>query len=1429
MAYSRSYPVKQRIKTAAVSVLWALLAVFCCVSVLNATQMTVCSEGCIYTNNIYASIQEAINAIDAINPAPLSATIRVLPGRYTETVTIGDYWSIPGDGRPFSKNNAPACPTKVIHLIGAHDANNPSGETDRDNASIIVGQVFINTLGSGVKVSGFTIDASTVNVSNENQKIGTSAVMIASGPGAEVQYNIIKNSKRFGIRNGYVNGEGHAVKILYNTIYSSKEIAILNHVGNNDVEISSNTIINGDAADGIACFHYDTVLSENTHIQDNSITGGNIGILMDIGPGGIISNNTVKNVRSFAILTRSQAIISQNSISSCKDGIRTEYDGTGAADRVEITGNTISYIEYSGINVCGANTFVSDNTVHHCNIGGDWGDDWDYASIHVERLANFDARNSIIQNNSVYNGINGIQVWADGVTVTGNTLSQFGFAQGGSYSDIKIQDNQTYHNSAIVIGTNFGTDDIDPTSLIIQDHEDTFYSDALNQSPEATAISSKDISLEEKKSADLQFNIDDKDTDTPLKFWLTSSNSDIIALSDIEITAAGLQYQANSHTYQVPVNTDIFLTLTHHSDQLGKVELTVFIDDATNTFKAISETKVFTIDVYHVNIAPKISTNTGATVLEGSSITLTSSMLDASDEDTARSSLVYTLTVIPDNGQLQKKGLDLHVNDIFTQIDIDELNIVYIHDDSETTSDAFICQLSDGQAYTEVIFSMTIQPVNEAPVAKDVTLTTLEDTSFEAILTCMDPEEKPCTFDIETNPIHGNIHLSNDGTFSYTPFQNDNGLDTFTYRAIDSEGLTSNTATISISITPDNDKPSIVKNTGLTVYEGRKKVITKEMLQADDVETDSDLLIYSIKVLPVNGQLEKNTEKLIVDSTFTQAEIASGFISYSHLGDEKFEDSFQFMVSDGELSTAPHSFSIVITPVNDQPMVENINKTILEDHTLQYTLMVSDAENTQCTFSIVDYPSHGTVQIINEAEGTFSYTPILNYTGSDSFLYMAIDAEGMSSDNATVSIQITPVNDTPSVVKNTGLTLSEDTEKALTIEMLQVDDPDTDADALVYSIKVLPVNGQLKSDTGELSVDSTFTQTDLSNGIISYRHFGDETIQDSFQFMVSDGELSTDLHSFSIVITPVNDQPIVENINKTLLEDHILQDKLIVTDAENTQCTFSIVDYPSHGTVQILNEAEGTFSYTPILNYTGSDSFLYMAIDAEGMSSDNATVSIQITPVNDTPSVVKNTGLTVDEGKDIVITGEMLQSDDPETNSDALVYSIKVLPVNGQLKKDTLELSVDSTFTQADLSSGIILYSHLGDENLEDSFQFMVSDGELSTDIHSFAIVVTPVNDSPVVANLTKSLLEDHILQDTLVVTDPENTQCTFSIIEYPSHGTVQITNETDGSFTYTPTQNYDSTDSFTYRAVDAGGLTSTIATVSIQITPVNDTPSVVK
>ena len=157
-------------------------------------------------------------------------------------------------------------------------------------------------------------------------------------------------------------------------------------------------------------------------------------------------------------------------------------------------------------------------------------------------------------------------------------------------------------------------------------------------------------------------------------------------------------------------------TVTPNStfDNVDKVTITV---GATGFFYAdIFDDFVFGTAVSN-NTAPTVHHNTGSILLEGGKDLITRSEFNFKDAEEADTNITFTLYDLPDNGVLRRNTIVLDVGSTFTQDDINNNRIDYLHDDSETNSDSFGVDVSDGQGGTlfEQTFNFSIIPVDDTP------------------------------------------------------------------------------------------------------------------------------------------------------------------------------------------------------------------------------------------------------------------------------------------------------------------------------------------------------------------------------------------------------------------------------------------------------------------------------------------------------------------------------------------------------------------------------------------------------------------------------------------------------------------------------------------------------------------------------------------
>src|SRR5690606_11372905 len=219
----------------------------------------------------------------------------------------------------------------------------------------------------------------------------------------------------------------------------------------------------------------------------------------------------------------------------------------------------------------------------------------------------------------------------------------------------------------------------------------------------------------------------------------------------------------------------------------------------------------------------------------------------------------------------------------------------------------------------------------------------------------------------------------------------------------------------------------------------------------------------------------------------------------------------------------------------------------------------------------------------------------------------------------------------------------------------------------------------------------------------------------------------------------------------------------------------------------------------------GTTSFTYRANDGE-LNSNIATATITVTPVNDAPSVA-NVTHSMDEDTTATITL-------PVTDVD--------LQFEGDSHNWSLVTAPNSEHGTATIRDNRLTFTPQANWNGVATLTYRATDSKgAQSNIGTVTITVLPVNDAPVVSNISLTTAEDTAGTVTLAGTDIDGDSLTYTIVAVPnaSHGTVTINGN---QATFTPKPNWNGTTSFTYRASD-GKLNSNTATVTVTVTPVND------
>ncbi|MFT3738012.1 MAG: Ig-like domain-containing protein [Breznakibacter sp.] len=693
--------------------------------------------------------------------------------------------------------------------------------------------------------------------------------------------------------------------------------------------------------------------------------------------------------------------------------------------------------------------------------------------------------------------------------------------------------------------------------------------------------------------------------------------------------------------------------------------------------------------------------------------------------------------------------------------------------------------------YTVQTFSITVVPVNDSPVGEadeyDVAMgATLNVGVGEGVLANdADAEGNTLSSLLVSGPAHGTLAFNSDGSFTYTHDGSATYVDTFTYRATDGSSQ-SDAVTVTINVTGVNNKP-VASADAYSVGEGGTLGVDAPGVLGNDTDADGDALSAVLVSPPSHGTLTLGPD---------------GSFVYVHDGSETLSDTFSYRAFDGKQNGNVMAVSISIEPRNDAPVANPDSYAVGEGGTLSVAPPGvlgndSDAEGDALSAVWVSGPGYGTLAL--NADGSFTYIHDGSETTNDSFAYKVNDGTE-DSNTVVVSITVTSVNDVPVAMDDEYSAVAGGTLNVDAANGVLRNDTDADNVALVAVLVSTVSNGTLMFN---------------ADGSFRYTHNGSITYADSFTYRASDGDAQSNLVTVNITITGVNNQPVANGDHYFVVEGGVLN---IVspgilnndTDADGDALTAILVSNTANG-VLMLNP-DGSFTYTHNGNETTFDSFAYQAYDGK-LAGNVATVSISVTPVNDTPVAVADSYTVYEGGQLSVDSSNGLLANDTDAENDALTAILVDGPTHG-----TLVLAADGSFT----------YTHDGSETTSDNFTYKVNDGIENGNTVIVSITVVPVNDSPVGeadeydvamgATLNVGVGEGVLANDA----DAEGNTLSSLLVSGPAHGILAF--NSDGSFTYTHDGSATYVDTFTYRATD-GSSQSDAVTVTINVTGVNNKP----
>jgi hypothetical protein len=513
-------------------------------------------------------------------------------------------------------------------------------------------------------------------------------------------------------------------------------------------------------------------------------------------------------------------------------------------------------------------------------------------------------------------------------------------------------------------------------------------------------------------------------------------------------------------------------------------------------------------------------------------------------------------------------------------------------------------------------FTATV--LDRAPVANNQIVSTNEDIALPVTLTAFDANGQTITYNLVTGPSNGTLSGSG-ASRTYTPNANFNGTDSFTFQT-NAGGLNSNVATVSITVNPVNDAPTLnAISNPVPINEDSGQLVNLAVIGAGASNESQTLTITATSDNPA----------LIPNPTVSYTSPnTTGFLSYTPVANASGSAVITVTVNDGQASnnTVSRTFTVTVNPVNDPPTLDTIgNPAAINEDAGQQTVNLSGigtgAANESQTLTVTATSNNAAIipnPVVTytspDTTGSLSYTPVANANGSAVITVTVNDGQAsFNTVTRTFTVTVNPVNDVPFFAKGFDVSRNEDSGfQTINFWASAVSDGDSGVTQALFFF-VTNDNNALFATQPAVASNGTLAFTPAANA------HGTATVSLSLTDDATAGgpALTSATQTFTITINPVNDPPVAIGQNVSTDEETPLLVTFSGTDIENSPLTYSIVSNPTKG---VLSGSGSSRTYTPGLNQTGLDSFTFLANDGT-VNSEAVTVNITIHPVNDPPTI----------------------------------------------------------------------------------------------------------------------------------------------------------------------------------------------------------------
>ncbi|MGR5215394.1 VCBS domain-containing protein [Vibrio harveyi] len=903
----------------------------------------------------------------------------------------------------------------------------------------------------------------------------------------------------------------------------------------------------------------------------------------------------------------------------------------------------------------------------------------------------------------------------------------------------------------------------------------------INGTNDAATVSSATVAVDETDSAiTTSGTLTSTDVDNPDNAFTPDSIKG--THGDLIIDANGHWiFTANSAFNQLNVgdNVEETFTVTSVDGTQSTIKVTI---NGTNDAATVTSATV-AVD----------ETNTAITT----SGTLTSTDVDNPDNAFTPHSITGT------HGDLT---IDANGHWVFTANSaFNQLNV------GDKVEESFAVTSVDGTPST---IKVTINGTNDAATVSSATVAVDETDSAittSGTLTSTDVDNPDNAFPPDSiNGTHGDLIIDANGHWVFTANNAFNQLnvgdkveETFTVTSVDGTP-----STIKVTINGTNDAATISSAT-VVVDETYTAITTSGNLTSTDVDNPNNTF--------TPGSITGTHGNLTIDTNGHWVFTANSAFNQLNVGD-KVEETFTVTSVDGTQSTV----KVTINGTNDAPTISSATVAVDETDTAittSGTLTSTDIDNPDNTFTPASITgTHGDLTINANGHWVFTANSAFNQLNVGDKVEETFTVTSVDGTPSTIKVTINGTNDAATVSRAT-VAVDETDKAVMTFGTLTSTDVDNQDNAFTASTQ--------HGTHGDLTIDGNGHWVFTANSEFNQLNVGDK-VEETFTVTSVDGTPST----IKVTINGTNDAATVSSATVVVDETDTAittSGTLTSTDVDNLDNAFTPASIAgNHGDLTIDSNGHWEFTANSAFNQLNVGDKVDETFTVASVDGTQSTIKVTINGTNDRPTISgTSSGAVIEQGLNTSgapdATGSLTATD--LDKSDTVTWAIN----QSQGQWGTLSIDQNGHWHyQLDNSTGGAADKLAAGEHQSESFWITATDSAGATVPHKIVIDVQGSNDKPIVSAWTQlpAGKEDQPVtikaSDLLThASDVDGSDVLHVTNLQATHGS--LTDNKDGTYTFTPDKDFNGEIRLTYDVVDGhGGSVSTQAKFDLTATPDN-------